>query len=77
MSVEFEVNEIFEWVNRLEVNVLGKVIGEEIFYVSFFVVDYIERKVDYLEFDIVRVKLVFFVYWVKVGLIGDKIFVSL
>ncbi|BAD85493.1 hypothetical protein, conserved [Thermococcus kodakarensis KOD1] len=75
-SVEFEVNEILEWANRLEANVSGKVIGEETPYVSFFAVDYIERKADYLELDTARAKLAFLAYWAKVGPIGDKISVS-
>lgn len=75
-SVQFGVNEVLEWANGLEANVSGKVIGEEPPYVSFFAVDYIERKTDYLELDTAKAKLAFLAYWAKVGSIGDKISVS-
>ncbi|NJE85828.1 hypothetical protein E3E23_08340 [Thermococcus sp. CX2] len=76
-SVQFQIEKVFEWTNGLEGNVAGDVLGEVKPSVSFFAVDYVERKADYLKLETAKVRLAFLAYGASVGPLGDDFEVEL
>ncbi|AEH23740.1 hypothetical protein [Pyrococcus yayanosii] len=76
-SSQFRVERVFEWANGLEGNIAGEVLGEVKPSVSFFAVDYVERKADYLRVETDEVRLAFLAYGARAGPPGDNFEVEL